>query len=198
MWTGEHDEDRLSELAIKTGYSVKTHVANESNTARPSLWPHFKNKSGLQALSSLLVSVVQQRQDCGLLTANSTFKPPPRVTSTDAKKEGWLRDLANVTIPLRRLSRTIPHGIRGSALLEQCLTKNIPMKRAVWLAKCVGANEIRAFKRKGISGAVTLGHELKWIEDWTALVESCLKNTIDCCRHSASREKAIYALVVYN
>lgn len=192
MWTGEHDEDRLSEQAIRIGYSVKTHVVNESNTAKPSLWPHFKNKSGLHALSSLLVSVIQQRQNTGLITSNSTFKPPPRVTSTDGKREGWLCDLANEAIPLRRLSRTIPHGIRGSALLEQCLAKNIPVRRAVWLAKCVGANEIRAFKRKGVSGAVMVGHELKWIEDWTTLVELFLKSAIDCCRRSASREKLTY------
>ena len=135
------------------------------------MWPGVKHKSGLQILSSLFVSVLDRRQAHGTVTAKCTFKPPPRVTLTDTKREAWLRDLANPTIPLRRLSRTIPHGIRGKTLLDHCLTKKIPVWRAVWLAKCVGANEIRAFKRKGTNGAFAIGGETKWIKDWTSNVE---------------------------
>ena len=100
---------------------------------------------------------------------------------TDAKRESWLRDLASPTIPLRRLSRTIPHGIRGKSLLEHCLSKSIPVWRAVWLAKCVGANEIRAFKRKGTSSAFATGGETKWIKEWTTNVEQFVELTIHSC-----------------
>lgn len=103
------------------------------------------------------------------------------MTLTDTKREAWLHDLANPDIPLRRLSRTIPHGIRGKVLLDHCLNKSIPRARAVWLAKCVGANEIRATKRKGAGGAFAVGGEAKWIKDWTASVEQFIETIVNRC-----------------
>ncbi|KAL8839074.1 MAG: hypothetical protein Q9170_001910 [Blastenia crenularia] len=182
-WRGNHTEDALSETSIKQGFYDKTQVSQaESITAKPSIWSGLKHKSGLQVLSSLVVAVLDQRQGHGTTTAGCTFKPPPRVTLTDSKRESWLRDLANPSIPLRRLSRTIPHGIRGRALLDHSLAKNIPTARSLWLVKCVGANEIRAFKRKGASGAFAAGGEAKWIRDWTANVEQFLDLIISTCR----------------
>ena len=195
-WTGNHPEDVLTEQTTKNGFSEKTQVAqNETNTARPSIWSSLKHKSGLQILSSLFVSALDQRQAHGTVSASSTFKPPPRVTLTDTKREAWLRDLADPTIPLRRLSRTIPHGIRGKVLLDHCLHKEIPTGRAVWLAKCVGANEIRAFKRKGTSGAFAVGGEAKWIREWTSHVEQFVESTIDSCGTANWRDMINYAQV---
>ncbi|KAI9860017.1 MAG: RNA polymerase II mediator complex subunit [Trichoglossum hirsutum] len=194
-WTGNHPEDILTEQTTRQGFYDKTQVSqNEHTTARPTLWPIFKRQSGIQVLSSLLVSVLEQRQSHGRITAASTFKPPPRVTLTDTKREAWLRDLANPSVPLRRLSRTIPHGIRGKALLDQCLSKNIPTGRAVWLARCVGANEIRAFKRKGAGGAFAMGGEVKWIRDWTAFVEQFVDTVISNCGEKDWKVKISYAV----
>lgn len=108
----------------------------------------------------------------------STFKPPPRVTLTDAKRIAWLTDLTNESVSLRRLSRTIPHGVRGKLLLEQCMQKEIPVARATWLIHCVGANELRAFRRKGISLVVTTENEQKWLLEWTSHVECFLEKSI--------------------
>ncbi|KAL8922199.1 MAG: hypothetical protein Q9172_003660 [Xanthocarpia lactea] len=192
-WRGTHAEDVLGEATIKHGFYDKIQVSqNESGTARPAAWRNYKQQSGLHALSSLFVSVLDQRQIHGSVTAGCTFKPPPRVTLTDSKREAWLRDLANPTIPLRRLSRTIPHGIRGRALLDHCLAKNIPISRSLWLAKCVGANEIRAFKRKGASGAFAVGGETKWIKDWTANVEQFLDTLIGACGTDAWKDNMTY------
>ena len=192
-WTGDHPEDVLNELTTKSGSYDKGQVSqNESSTARPSVWSSLKHKSGLQILSSLLVSALDQRQVHGTITATSTFKPPPRVTLTDTKREAWLRDLANPSIPLRRLSRTIPHGIRGKILLDHCLGKDIPTSRALWLAKCVGANEIRAFKRKGAGGVFTVGGEIKWIKDWTTNVEQFLESIVCTCGSTEWRARANY------
>ena len=186
-------EDVLGELTIKHGFYDKIQVSqNESGTARPTAWRSYKQQSGLNLLSSLFVSVLDQRQIHGSVTAGCTFKPPPRVTLTDSKREAWLRDLANPTIPLRRLSRTIPHGIRGRALLDHSLAKNIPTSRSLWLAKCVGANEIRAFKRKGASGAFAVGGESKWIRDWTANVEQFLDTLVAACGSDRWRENMTY------
>lgn len=126
----------------------------------------------------------------------STFKPPPRVTLTDTKREAWLRDLANLGIPLRRLSRTIPHGIRGKALLDQCVAKKIPVARAIWFAKCVGANEIRASKRKGVVGVVTTSSESKWVKEWTAMLETFIEDTLNHCAAPDAAYAIPYALVI--
>ena len=193
-WTGNHPEDTLNDHTAKQGHYDRTQVSqNESNTARPSLYAQLKHRSGLQMLSSVFAAALEKRQSHNTVTAPSSFKPPPRVTLTDNKREAWLRDLANPSVPLRRLSRTIPHGIRGKVLLDQCLGKGIPVPRAIWLARCVGANEIRAFKRKGTSGALALGLETKWVRDWTSTVQQFLESVISTCGTPDWKMKMTYA-----
>lgn len=160
----------------------------------PVLSPYLKHYGGLQNFSRVLGLLFEKRQERGRITTPSSFKPPPRVTLTDTKREAWLRDLANPTVPLRKLSRTIPHGIRGKALLEQSLAKRIPLSRAVWLAKCVGANEIRAFKRKGVSGAQAHSAESKWVKDWTVSMEQFVEDIVGEYGHQDYRTKINYAL----
>jgi mediator of RNA polymerase II transcription subunit 12 len=175
-WTGNHPEDQFSETVIRQGYYDKGLFSTaETQSAKGILFPALRHKTGLTALSSVFTAVLGQRRHNGQITTPSTFKPPPRVTLTDTKREAWLRDLANPAISLRRLSRTIPHGIRGRVLLDQCLSKRVPTDRAVWLIKCVGANELRATKRKGVSTLV-MGGEARWIRDWTVAVEQFIEH----------------------
>lgn len=197
-WNGSHPEDILSETVVKAGYFDKPPGPNstESNSAKPMIWPNLsqKNNMGLQTLSYLFTQVMEKRQVMGKCTAPSTFKPPPRVTVTDTKREAWLRDLSNPDVPLRKQSRTIPHGIRGKLLMEQCLSKDIPMPRAVWLAKCVGANELRAFRRKGVSGAAAASGEGKWVTEWTVHIEQFLEGVIASCGQPQWQAKMNYAV----
>lgn len=194
-WTGTHPEDQFSENVIRHGYFDKAPAVpqGESTSARPTMAAALKSKPSLLGLGSLLTAIMAQRRQNGQITATSTFKPPPRVTLTDAKREAWLHDLANPSFSLRRLSRTIPHGIRGKVLLEQCLAKNVPTDRAVWLAKCVGANEIRAFKRKGLNGALVLGGEAKWVRDWTVSVEQFVEAVVTKFTEPDWKTKTHYA-----
>ncbi|KAA8576046.1 hypothetical protein EYC84_006209 [Monilinia fructicola] len=194
-WNGNHPEDQFSEHVIRQGFFDKSQMLqNETGSAKASIYPSLKHKSGVTTLSSLFLSVLAQRRAHGNITASSTFKPPPRVTVTDTKREIWLKDLANPTISLRRLSRSIPHGIRGRVLLEHSLNKNIPIERAVWLAKCVGANELRSFKRKGASGAFAMGGEAKWVRDFTVCVEQVLESIIGTCGEKDFRRRIYYAI----
>ncbi|KAF2968994.1 hypothetical protein GQX73_g4565 [Xylaria multiplex] len=195
-WRGGHPEDQFSDNIIRIGYFDKAPAqpTQEAASAKAALFPALKHKSGLQALSTILTGVLYQRRHIGQITSPSTFKPPPRVTLTDTKREVWLKDLANSTIPLRRLSRTIPHGIRGRVLLDQCLNKNVPTDRAVWLAKCVGANEIRAFKRKGVNNTFVMGGEVKWIRDWTLCVEQFVEAVIGAFLEEDWKAKVTYAI----
>ncbi|ESZ89638.1 hypothetical protein SBOR_9976 [Sclerotinia borealis F-4128] len=194
-WNGNHSEDQFSEPVIRQGFFDKSQMSqNETGSAKASIYPSLKHKSGLQTLSSLFSNVLAQRRAHGNITANSTFKPPPRVTVTDTKREIWLKDLANPTISLRRLSRSIPHGIRGRVLLEHSLNKNIPIERAVWLAKCVGANELRSFKRKGAGGTFAMGGEAKWVRDFTVCVEQVMESIIGSCGEKDFRRRTCYAI----
>ncbi len=177
-WTGNHPEDVFTEPIIKNGYADSKLLSYEYAGAKPTIHHTLRQKNYLQTMGSLFTHVLNERRKGATVTSAPTFKPPPRVTLTDTKKEAWLKDLADREVPLRRLSRTIPHGIKNKILLEQCMDKKVPIERAVWLAKCVGANEIRASKRKGASGAVLSGGEAKWIRDWTISLEQFVESTI--------------------
>lgn len=193
-WTGDGPEDHFTQTFIQNGYYDKAVVGQaETGSAKGAIFPSLKHKTGLYALSTVFTGLLASRRHNGQVTAPSTFKAPPRVTLTDTKREAWLRDVGNPTVSLRRLSRTIPHGIRGKGLLEQCLNKNIPTDRAVWLAKCVGANEIKAFKRKGVNGAVVMGGEVKWIRDWTIFVEQFVDGVVSSFGDPEWKSKVNYA-----
>ena len=189
-WTGNNPEDTLTEALVKVGISNKPQIMNETNTARPSLWSNLKNKSGLTTLSTLFVAVLEKRQQTGRLQESNTFKPPPRLTLRDTAREQWLYDLSNPAVGLRRLSRTIPHGLTGKVLLEQCLNKNIPLPRALWLARCVGINELRAHKRKGQAGTVT------WVRGWTSSVEQFLDSILSGIGTGEWKQRITYSWVI--
>jgi len=198
-WTGNHPEDHYTEAAIRHGYFDKSQMSqNETGSGKAPIYAKLKDRGGLQTLSALFTTILVQRRSHGQITSNSTFKPPPRVTVTDTKRETWLKDLANSTIPLRRLSRSIPHGIRGKVLLDQSLSKNIPIERAVWLAKCVGANELRSSRRKGANGTFAMGGETKWIRDFTVCVEQFVENIVGSCGEKDFRSRINYAQVLPN
>lgn len=167
-------------------------MQTEYQLGRPLIWPILKRGRGLQALSKLYASVLEERKTIGRITSPSTFRPPPRVTLTDTKREIWLRDLSNNDISLRKLSRTIPHGIRGKGLLEQCLSKSISIERCVWLCRCVGANEIRAFRRKRPGTVLAVGGESKWIKEWTSQVELFIESIVANCGEPDWAESMAY------
>ena len=190
---GKRPEDALSEQTIKQGFFEKAPSSQaEHQSARSILWPILKHQSGLQVLSATVRSAMEQKQSVGRITSPSTFKLPPRVTLTDTKREAWLRDLANPSIPLRRLSRTIPYGVRGRTLLDHCLTKDIPTARAVWLIRCVGANEMRAFRRQGTHPVVAMGGEAKWVKDWTDFVAQFIEAAIQACGTDGWKDRMTY------
>jgi mediator of RNA polymerase II transcription subunit 12, fungi type len=185
----------MNDQTAKHGFVDKAPVSqNETNTARQSLYGLFRHRSGLQTLSALFATVVEKRQAHSKISSGSAFRPPPRVTLTEPKRKTWLSDLASSVVPLRKLSRTIPQGIRGQILLDQCFANSIPIGRALWFAKCVGANEIRTLKRKGTSATFTAGAEIKWLRDWTTNIEQFLESSIEQCGQAGWRPRMNYAL----
>lgn len=53
-----------------------------------------------------------------------------------------MQDLANSTIPLRKLARNVPHGFKNEKLLETLAAKQVPFLRATWYIKVVGLSEM--------------------------------------------------------
>ncbi|KAF2861521.1 hypothetical protein K470DRAFT_214911, partial [Piedraia hortae CBS 480.64] len=197
-WNGRDVQYALDETLVKSGCCNKASSSNrvEAGSARQALWPNLaaKNGLGLQVLSSFFVQVLDTRQTMRQVTKPPTFKLPPRLTVTDSKREAWLRDLADPAKPLRRQSRTIPHGIRGRVMLDHCLNKCIPLTRAVWMIRCVGANEQRAFRRKGVASSVAATSERKWLIEWTTQVEQFLGSSIGACNQSEWRQRMTYVI----
>lgn len=71
----------------------------------------------------------------------STFRIPSRVTLNDVKKNAWFADLANPDVPLHKLGKSIPHGLKGHDLLDYLHDHNVAMPRAVWFIRVYGSNE---------------------------------------------------------
>ncbi|KAF3915726.1 hypothetical protein AA313_de0204357 [Arthrobotrys entomopaga] len=183
-WKGNHAEDHVTEHAARTGFSDKMHPG-EQGSAKNLLAPLIKKNVGVDIVSSLFVTILEKRQHMGRITAPSTFKFPPRVTFPGQRREMWLRDLANPAIPLRKVSRTIPLGLRGKELLDEYTSKNVPILRALWYVRCVGANELRSLKRKG-AGSLAVGGESKWLREWTQAVTQYLERGMaDCGKEGA-------------
>ena len=70
---------------------------------------------------------------------------PSRMTFNDARKQAWYSDLANPDVPLHKLGRNIPHGVRGHELLEMLQSINVSVQRAVWFIRVFGSNETVGF-----------------------------------------------------
>lgn len=72
----------------------------------------------------------------------SAFKLPAKVTVHDSKRDAWIADLANSQIPLSKLANSpIPHPFKGHDFLDMLHNKQIPIDRAVWYTRVLGANE---------------------------------------------------------
>lgn len=169
---------RLSINEIQRGVAPVTFVRNER--ASDPFEGEFDHWSSLPALSYFALNAVILRESLRRLAPPTTFRPPPRLTLSDQRREAWLDELKNPEVSLRRLSRAIPHGYMGKGLLDVLIDKKIPISRAVWFIKCVGANEVRALKRKIAPNARDHKKvEFDWLSEWTQSVIQFVQQLID-------------------
>ena len=111
----------------------------------------------------------------------STFRPPNRATLNDQKKEQWLSDLSGTT-PLRRLSKSVPHGFKTEKLLEALAQRQVPMLRATWYIKIVALSEMQAQRNRPSIA------QSQYSTDWTAIVSMFLKKQLlEINPHSTSK-----------
>lgn len=185
-WKHSPKEDIISVNHLQKGYYESPHVANELLSARNIMHQLLRSHNSLEELSSNLLKAIEVRSNNNRI-GPSSYKPPPRVTLTDQKRESWLKDLASSNVPLRKLARTIPHGVRNKSLLDQCVLKNIPMNRAIWFVRCVGTNELRGLKRKGGANI-----EFNWIQEWTLqVVEYIEKLSLEYLKYESHLNKDV-------
>lgn len=168
---------------IYPSYKVKSERASKPFSGELEHW------SALPALSYFALNAVAMRESMRRITPSSTFHPPPRLTLSDRKKDTWFMELKDPNVSLRKLSRAIPHSYTTKALLDVLMEKDIPVPRAVWFIKCVGANQVRALKRKAYASSsndsprqrthINTKIESNWINEWTNDVIAFVSRVMD-------------------
>lgn len=189
-WKHTPQEDCVMHEHLAAGYYEPPIVGNELGTGRNLISQTLHSSEGnresqntkLANLSGFMVSVADQRDKLNRIRERKSFRPPPRVTLTEHNRIKWLENLANPQVPLKNLSRAVPHGIKNKALLEQCAEHRIPIPRAIWLIRCVSINEQTVIKRKGSST-----HLHGWVSNWTDQVTSFLAKNYELTADWRSR-----------
>ncbi|KAH3666943.1 hypothetical protein OGAPHI_003393 [Ogataea philodendri] len=184
VWKHSSKDDMTMKANLQKGFFEPAVVASESHSGRQIFTQLLSRttpevadastKIKMANLSDVMVKALVKRRDINKIKSKSTYRPPPRVTLTDHKRELWMNNLANPNIPLKQLARAIPHGLRNRFLLEQCMAHQVPIARTIWLVRCVSANEQRQLKRK-LSNAAGLN---KWVVEWTEQVVQFLEQVI--------------------
>jgi hypothetical protein len=78
-----------------------------------------------------------------LLTArDSTFKLPSRVTLNEPKRNLFLKELADSSVPLHKLAKSVPHGTKNAELLDVLFKNGVPSSRSGWYIGILGAIEM--------------------------------------------------------
>lgn len=172
---------------LNKGYFENPVVSNEYYSARnivqATIFSSVDNcNSVLRELSLHLTNAYKTRNEVinKIKFESNNFRIPPRVTLTSSKKEAWLRDLANPSIPLLKIGEKLPHGIRNKILIDSISNRNVPINRALWFTKCVLFGELFLLKKKHQSRAVNAPSppsysafekvELQWFQEWTQQV----------------------------
>ena len=193
IWKQEKVDDAIMQTCLQKGYSMSEYVKHEDQSGRH-LFADILDKSKvsqspttaqktnkINIMGQMFVDAMHKRRLFNVIRSKGAYKPPPRVTLTEHKKEAWLKKLSNPEVPLKDLSRAIPHGLRNKLLFEQCLLHKVPISRALWLIKCIATNEQRQLKRKtGTSSAVSASVS-KWIAEWTEQITAFFESIIESC-----------------
>ncbi|KAI9596310.1 hypothetical protein BDF19DRAFT_438722 [Syncephalis fuscata] len=128
-------------------------------SARDILHDHWKDPRTLTALDEFFVDVARYQSRSLRLPKESSWRPPVKYRVSDLKKEQWLLDLSNLSIPLHTLAHSIPTGLKGEKLLEALSNRQPPLVRAVWSIKVTSLAELMYLL--GIGSTFTLSLELK-------------------------------------
>ncbi|KAH9810188.1 hypothetical protein DFH28DRAFT_1184889 [Melampsora americana] len=142
-------EDAITKSLVQSGFSART--LTESFSAHQMIYKKLSDDSNFNLSSAGLSALIEaRRRFCAInqYDIKSTIKIPGRVTLNDQKRENWLRELADPTVPLLKLSKNVPHGYKGEKLLEMLVQRRVEPVRAVWYIRLIGLNDIIAQRNK--------------------------------------------------
>lgn len=155
------EEDSMAEAYVKNGYTAKGIVQTDNFTVHEMIHDTWEkaDQAVLRQLGDLMSEVASRRERAAPAIGSvqfvfvpkstaddkvrsSTFKLPDRRTFTGPKSQAWFNDLANPDVPLNKLNKIIPHGPKGSDLLDMLESNRVPTQRAVWYVRVAGAADI--------------------------------------------------------
>ncbi|BFZ64571.1 RNA polymerase II mediator complex subunit [Saitoella coloradoensis] len=165
-------------------------VVNETGSAQRLQYNLMSSQTiRMPTLAASFVSGTLKRRQALLEGAIPTsFRPPPRISMVDQRRENWFQALANPNVPLEKLSSSVPVGLRGRPLLDHCAQRKVDPLRATWLIRCIGSNDLRSLRRKGTMAAGAVGAERKWMTEWTLQVTAFMDATVRECAAAAGEE----------
>ncbi|CAN3374982.1 hypothetical protein DIURU_000240 [Diutina rugosa] len=188
-WKDDYAHDHHMNLYLSKGYFEAPVVSNEYCSARHmiqhTLFINVDNCNHvLEELSQHLANAYKTRNQVinKIKHDSNHFSLPPRVTLTSAKREAWLRDLANPEVSFAKLGEKLPHGIRNKVLIDAVCSRHVPLNRALWYTKCTLYGEYLVLeKRRKVKSSPSkstpssLGgqaHPLDchWLQEWTQQV----------------------------
>lgn len=170
------EEDSMAEAYVKNGYTAKGIVQTDNFTVHEMIHDTWEkaDQAVLRQLGDLMSEVASRRERAAPAIGSSTFKLPDRRTFTGPKSQAWFNDLANPDVPLNKLNKIIPHGPKGSDLLDMLESNRVPTQRAVWYVRVAGAADIQNMSR-----ARTSFNPSQYSIDLATTVTSYLRKHLD-------------------
>ncbi|KAF8258181.1 hypothetical protein EI94DRAFT_1755363 [Lactarius quietus] len=166
----KQEEDILTETNVKDGLHLSIPVAAETWGASET----FRRRSDIDTVAELedLMNQVFARRAGAVVIPPSTFRIPQRVTPNDAKRQAWFADLADPSVPLHKLGKSVPHGAKGQDLLDLLHAHAVATPRAVWFLRVFGANEVTGLRHKPAYDP------MQYSVEWANVVTSHLKKQL--------------------
>ncbi|KAG6829453.1 hypothetical protein H0H92_004513 [Tricholoma furcatifolium] len=176
------EEDLLSEVNVKNGFSLNQQVLAETFSARSIISSDLSSENAFSKLEALMNEIFIRKARSVPSIPLNTFRIPTRVTLNDSKRQTWFADLANPDVPLHKLGKSVPHGAKGHDLLDLLQSNNVAIPRAVWFLRVFGANETAGLRNKPSY------NPMQYSVEWANVVTSYMKKQLaDIALPSAPR-----------
>ena len=179
--------DALSAKTVRYGLASAPLVQHETRSAGDVIYERLSSTSATVRLGALFDAVRAEQAEQQAHGADAWhYRPPTRVILNDEKLAAYVRELRDPAVPLARLSRSVPHGLRGERLLEVLWLGRVPpgvpeprdappqsvaVPRALWLVRAVGACEVQALRTRA-------GGAAAYTQEWTNTVLTWLSRQL--------------------
>ncbi|KAE8231267.1 hypothetical protein CF326_g3722 [Tilletia indica] len=219
--TPDLPEFTLNSQVMREGLQSKSQIGSEAFSIHNMIYERLSTPGVLSTLTALLHNVVHLRLPSHGCPPSATasgvsahsFRLPNRVTLNDLKLGNYIRQLADPSVPLHRLARSVPHGSKGERLLDMLwlgappptqqsstyssmgahglripgaaaatglgvgaassaapvsIPASVPIERAVWFIRVVGASDIQSARNRSTNYTV----------EWTTTVTAWLQRQL--------------------